>query len=80
MMITMSFLKMKTPSSNHISPDNSRSSSRMQISRLVTRIAKNLESLSLSPKTKARENSRMLVKATMFLLHLNAMDVKGIDT
>ena len=80
MMITMSILKMRTPSSNHISLDNSRSSSRMQISRLVTRIAKNLESFSLSPKTKARENSRMLVKATMFLLGQKATDVKDLDT
>ena len=50
------------------------------MSKQVIRIANNLHSFNSSPKTKARENSRMLVKATMFLLRLNAMDVKGIDT
>ena len=49
-------------------------------SRKVTRIVNNLDFFSSSPKTKARENSRILVKATMFLLGQSAMDVKDMDT
>ena len=52
----------------------------MRMSRQVTRIENSLDSLSSSPKIKVRENSRMLVKATMFLLSLSAMDVKDMDT
>ena len=50
------------------------------MSKQVTRIANSLDSLSLSPKTMARENSRMLVKATLFLLGQSAIDVKDLDT
>ena len=79
-MITMSRLKMRILSSNPIPPENSRSSSRMRTSKQVTRIANSLDSLSSSPKTMARENSRMLVKATLFLLGQSATDVKDLDT
>ena len=48
--------------------------------RAVTRIANNLYSLNSSPKTKLREKPKMVAKIVMFLLGLNAMDVKGIDT
>ena len=44
------------------------------------RIADSLHSLNSSPKTKVRENSRMLVKAIMFLLDQSAMGVKDLDT
>ena len=50
------------------------------MSEQVTRITNSLDSLSSSPKTKARENSRMLVKATMFLLGQSATDVKDLET
>ena len=50
------------------------------MSRQVTRIANNLDFLSSSPKTKARENSKMLDKAIMFLLGQSAMDVKDMET
>ena len=80
MMIKMNHLKMRTLRSNFTSPDNSRSSSRMQISRQVTRIANNLDFLSSNPKTNAREDSMMLDEAIMFLLGQNAMDVKDMDT
>ena len=39
----------------------------------------NLHSLNSSPKTKVRENSRMLVKAIVFPLDQNAMGVKDLD-
>ena len=52
----------------------------MQTSKQVTRIANSLDSFNSSPKTKARENSRMLVKATMFLLGQSATKVKDLDT
>ena len=42
--------------------------------------ANSLHSLNSSPKTKARENSRMLVKAIVFLLDQSAMGVKDLDT
>ena len=71
---------MKILSSNHISPNNSRSSSRMRTSKQVTRITNSLDSLSSTPKTKARKNSRMLVKVTMFLLGQSVTDVKDLDT
>ena len=79
MMIMMNRLKMTTPSSNHISLDNSRSSSRIRMLRQVTRISNNLDFLSSSPKTKARENSEMLGKVIMFLLGQSATDVKDMD-
>ena len=44
------------------------------------RIADSLHSLNSSPKTKVRENSRMLVKVTMFLLGQSVTDVKDLDT
>ena len=50
------------------------------MSRQMTRIANNLDSLSSSPKTKSRENLKMLNKTLVFLLGQSAMDVKGIDT
>ena len=46
----------------------------------VIRIANSLHSLNLSPKTKVRENPRMLVKATVFLLDQSAMGVMDLDT
>jgi len=46
----------------------------------VTRITNSLDSLNSSPKTKAKENSRMLVKATVFLLGQSATGVKDLDT
>ena len=52
----------------------------MQMSRQVTRIVNNLDSLSSSPRTKASENSKMLDKVIMFLLGQNAMDVKDMNT
>ena len=39
----------------------------------------NLHSLNSSPKTKVRENSRMLVKTTMFQLDQSAIGVKDLD-
>ena len=80
MMIKMNRLKMRTLSSNHTSPDNSRSSLRMQMSRQVTRITNNLDFPCSNPKTKARENSKMLAKAIMFLLGQSTMDVKDMGT
>jgi len=50
------------------------------MSKQVIRIANSLYSLNLSPKTKVRENSRMLVKAIVFLLDQSAMGVKDLDT
>ena len=50
------------------------------MSRQMTRIANNLDSLSSSPKTRSRENSKMLDKAIVFLLGQSAIDVKGMDT
>ena len=50
------------------------------MSRETTRITNNLHSLNSSPKTKLREKPKMVAKTVMFLLGLNAMDVKGIDT
>ena len=52
----------------------------MQTSKQVTRIINNLDSLNSSPKKKAREKSRMLVKAIVFLLGLSATGVKDLDT
>ena len=51
----------------------------MRMLRQVTRIANNLDFLSSSPKTKARENSEMLGKVIMFLLGQSATDVKDMD-
>ena len=45
----------------------------MRTSKQVIRITNNRHSLNSSPKTKARENSRMLVKAIVFLLGQSAM-------
>ena len=42
--------------------------------------ANSLHSLNSSPKTKARENSRMLVKANLFLLDQSVIGVKDLDT
>ena len=50
------------------------------MSKKVIRIVNILHSLKSSPKTKARENSRMLVKAIVFLLDQIAMGVKDLDT
>ena len=50
------------------------------MSKQVIRIENSLHSLNSSPKTKARENSRMLVKATVFLVDQSAMGVKDLDT
>ena len=50
------------------------------MSKQVIRIANNLHSLNSCPKTKAIENSRTLVKATVFLLDQSAMGVKDLDT
>ena len=80
MMKKMNCQKMRTLSSNHTSPNNPRSSSRMQMSRQMTMIANNLDFLSSKTKTKARENSKMLDKAIVFLLGQSSMDVKGMDT
>ena len=49
------------------------------MSKQVIWILNSLHSLNSSPKTKARENSRMLVRATMFLLDQSAMSVKDLD-
>ena len=49
------------------------------MSKQVIRIANSLHSFNSSPKTKARENSRMLVKATVFLLDQSDMGVKDLD-
>ena len=49
------------------------------MSRQVTRIANNLDFLSSNPRTNARENSKMLDKAIMFLLAQSDADVKGMD-
>ena len=49
------------------------------MSKQVIRIENSLHSLNSSPKTKARENSRMLVKATVFLVDQSAMGVKDLD-
>ena len=53
---------------------------RMQMSRQVTRIVNNLDSLSSSPRTKASENSKMLDKVIMFLSGQSATDVKDMNT
>ena len=50
------------------------------MSRATTRIANNLHSLNSSPKTKLREKPKMVAKTIMFLLGLNDMDVKDMDT
>ena len=50
------------------------------MSKQVIKITSNLHSLNSSPKTKARDNSRMLVKAIVFLLDQIAMGVKDLDT
>ena len=50
------------------------------MSKQVMRIANSLHSLNSSPKTKARENLRMLVKATVFLLDQSVIGVKDLDT
>ena len=71
---------MRILSSNLISPYNSRGSSKMQTSKQVTRIANSLDSFNSSPKTKARENSRMMVKVIMFLLGQSVAGVKNLDT
>ena len=76
MMKKMNRQKMRTLSSNHTLPYNSRSSSKMQ----MTRIVSNLDSVSSSPKRKSRGNLKMLDKAIVFLLGQSAMDVKGMDT
>ena len=49
------------------------------MSKLVIRVANRLLSLNISLKTKARENPRMLVKATVFLLDQSAMGVMDLD-
>ena len=51
----------------------------MQMSKLVIRIANRLLSLNIRPKTRARENPRMLVKAMVFLLDQSAMGVMDLD-
>ena len=51
----------------------------MQMSKLVIRIAKGLLSLNISPKIRARENPRMLVKATVFFQDQSAMGVMDLD-
>ena len=51
----------------------------MRTSKQVTRIANSLDFLNSSPKTKAKDNSRMLVKAIVFLLGQSAMGVKDLD-
>ena len=43
-------------------------------------IANSLDSFNSNPKTKAKENSRMLVKAIVFLLDQSAIGVKDLDT
>jgi len=49
------------------------------MSKPVIRIANGLLSLNISPKTRAKENSRMLVKATVFLQDQSAMGVMDLD-
>jgi len=49
------------------------------MSKLVIRIANRLLSLNISPKTSARENLRMLVKATVFLLDQSTMGVMDLN-
>ena len=51
----------------------------MPMSKLVIRIANKLLSLNISPKTRARDNPRMLVKAMVFLLDQSAMGVTDLD-
>ena len=52
----------------------------MRMSRAMTRIANNLYSFNSNAKTKVREKPKMVAKTVMFLLGLNAMDVKSMDT
>ena len=49
------------------------------MSKLVIRIANRLLSLNISPNIRARENPRMLVKATVFLPDQSAMGVIDLD-
>ena len=49
------------------------------MSKLMIRIANRMLSLNISPKTRARENPRMLVKATVFLLDQSVMGVMYLD-
>ena len=80
MMKEMSRMKMRTQSLNHSSPDNSKSSSRMQMSRQMTRIANSLDFLNSSLKINSRENPKKLDKAATLRPVQIAMGVKGMDT
>ena len=76
MMKKMSRLKMKTQGSNFTLPDNSRSSSRMRMSKQMTGIASSLDSLNLKLKRNSKENPKKVDKAKTFQLVQNAMGVK----
>ena len=68
MLKKMSRLKMRSQSSNITLLENSRSSSRMQMSRQMTRITKNLNFLNLSLKINSRENPKKVEKIATFQL------------
>ena len=51
----------------------------MRMSKMVIRITNGLLSLNISPKKRARENPRMLVKVTVFLLDQSVMGVMDLD-
>ena len=75
----MNCLKMRTQISNLTLPDNSKSSSRMRMSRQMTRIANSLDFLNLSLKINSRRNPKKLDKVATLRLVQNAMGVKGTD-
>ena len=51
----------------------------MRMSKLVIEITNRMLSLNINPKTRAKENPRMLVKATVFLLDQSAVGVMDLD-
>ena len=80
MMKKISHLKMRTQGSKLILPENSRSSSRMRMSKQMTGIASSLDSLNLKLKRNSKENPKKVDKAATFQLVQNAIGVKGMDT
>ena len=61
-------------------PNNSRSSSRMRMSKQMTGITSSLDSLNLKLKRNSKENPKKVGKATTFQPVQNAMGVKGTNT
>ena len=80
MMKKMNRLKMRTQGSYLTLPDNSRSSSRMRMSKQMIGIASNLDSLNLKLKRNSKENPKKVDKVATFQLVQNVMGIKGMDT